>query len=366
MKMAHLEPEQQKSILVSQKIFWVIGAVMIVQLILFAIGFYRNLHPQVRVEYLPITSAHSSAVTPNQLPATPDPLRPLPELPPLPKGFGANQVAPSAPLQEFTFDPPVNAPLEAQLLKEARIARVKSDMRAVALKLSAVQEEFPQSIHAQYQLAEMYESMGIYDKAVESYERVFQYGISQAGPLYHIAAQKLKEGFYKENHFGELMTIGTIHQYQDLSITVGQQMTITIPILASPEIVVDPKQVSVDIRIFDKMGKQVTRNLPASNPSYSWTREVRDWLTNGEEFLVVNYYLPEDSAEGLFGSLDPRSYYGYIIELTYQGELLDQVAWPRILANKISGQAGSELIDFSFEDESWGVDFDNLLPPLSN
>jgi len=197
--------------------------------------------------------------------------------------------------------------------------------------------------------------MGIYDKAIQNYEEVFSLGISVAGPLYEISAKKLKEGFYRERQFGELMAIGTIHQYQDPNITKGQDITITIPVLSSPTHMVDPSQVSVTVSIFDKIDTQVVPALPSNVPECTWSKTPVTWRSNGEEFLIAKYYLPDEPKQGIFSSLEPRKYYGYVIELSYEGELLDQVAWPRILSNKLAGQSGLDLLEFSFEDDSSGI-----------
>jgi len=267
--MANHENSPKKTLVVSRTLLWVFSALVAIQLALFAVGFYRNLKPQTVIQYIdkPIIVADSTSPDlPQQQPQRTG-IRPLPELPPLPRGFERDRSPTPTSPQQFQFSPPVHNPLEESLLKEARTARVKSDMRATALKLGETVAKFPDSIHAKYQLADMYEAMGIYDKAIQYYEDVFSLGVSLAGPLYEISARKLKEGFYREREFGELMAIGTVHQYQDSNVAAGQDLTITIPILSSPSLMVDPSQVSVTVRIFDKMDTQVVPALPSNQQS---------------------------------------------------------------------------------------------------
>jgi len=56
-----------------------------------------------------------------------------------------------------------------------------------------------------------------------------------------------------------------------------------------------------------------------------------DWLDTGTEEIVVTYrqpaFTPEERRE-----LGDRRYYGYVIELYYQDELLDKVIMPEELA----------------------------------
>jgi|GEM_PF-5911827 len=365
--MAKIEIDQPKTLVVSQKLLWVIVVIIMAQVGLFAFGFYRNLKPSVKYVEKTIILPSEDQGTVIPPPSTPLPkppqIRPFPDLAPLPKGFQDTSRR-ILIRNQFQFDPAVNNPLEDRLLRDARTARVKSDMRMVALKLGEVLTKFPESVHAHYQLADMYEAMGIYDKAIEHYEAVFSFGLSVAGPLYKTASQKLIQGFYKETNYGEKMAIGTIHQFEDSNITQAQDITITIPIISSPSHVIEPDQVSIEVKIFDKQGKNVVRSLHSNSPEFTWSRPVRDWMTNGEEFLIAKYYLTNDETNPLFQSLEPRAYYGYVIELYYEGVLLDQVAWPRILSNKIAGQSGSDLFDFSFEDGYDDINPENLLLPL--
>lgn len=286
----------------------------------------------------------------------------LPDLPPLPKGFTSNRA--SAPLDNkasFQFDPPVKDPLEEKALKEAKTARIAGDMRLVALKLEEAEKVSPKSPHIAFLYGDMYEAMGIFDKASESYEKVFSYGLSVAGSLYRISAQKLKDGFGIKKDQTRILGIGNINQFRDEAIETGESITINIPILSSPEENIDPSQVTLSVRIFDRIDQQVVPCLPSNRASCKWKDSKVNWKKNGMEHLVANYYLPSVPSPHDLG-IGPRSYYGYSIELSYRGELVDQAAWPRVLAKK-TGVYSSDDFNLPFDDSDIEVNFGSLLPP---
>ena len=72
---------------------------------------------------------------------------------------------------------------------------------------------------------------------------------------------------------------------------------------------------------------------PGNEPSYRWVSEPVDWKGMQEELLQVEYVIRSSAANDahLFGE---REYYGHVVELSYKGEIIDQQAWPRLLARE--------------------------------
>ena len=293
--------------------------------------------------------------------APPREVRPLPDLPPLPSAY--NIAPPRLPADGspgFTFSPPVSDPLEEKLLREAREARILGDMRAVALKLEEVISKNPSNPHAIFQNAEMFESMGIFDKAAESYEDVLLLGIGQSGDLYRKAAQKLKEGLSNNQFTKNALAIGSVHQFIDEKIETGESVKITIPIISSPEETINPAEVSLSINIFDEIDGEIVPCLPSNRATYTWKNEPRTWQINGEELLTAYYYLPNTPSVDDYDTLGPRKYYGYTIELSYKGRLVDLYAWPRILFSKLNYSYSN--LDPYYPDYQYDQ---FLLPPIS-
>jgi hypothetical protein len=104
----------------------------------------------------------------------------------------------------------------------------------------------------------------------------------------------------------------------------------------------------------------------------SWVTEKWNLLpfkwVGDEESLQMTYVIPsqDSQTEHLFGE---RSYYGQVVTLLYENEVLDVQAWPRHLASRMSKTLGNNsgeplLPDFQ---DSPPPGFDPnlpLLPPL--
>lgn len=343
------------------------------QVILFGLGVMKKLkaEPEVKIveKVVPRFVAVRPADSPKLEAPKPREIKPLPDLPPLPKNFTSQRTSAAPPENTaFTFDPPVTDPLEERLLKEAKTARVAGDMRAMSLKLAEAENSFTDSPHVLFLYADLYEAMGIFDKASEYYEKVFSKGLAESGSLYRISAQKLKQGFLVEKEPVHALAIGTVNQFLDNRIETGESISLTIPILSSPEELIDPSQVSVSVRIFDSIDGEVVPCLPSNKAIVKWGDYPVDWQSNGIENLLADYYLPSTPAPDDYGMLGARKYHGYSIELSYRGQLVDQYAWPRILASKIETQPDYGLFDFPYDDTDLDINYDNPLlpPPLDN
>ncbi len=342
------KPFKKNMIQVPKWLFGITIILCLLQLGLLLSGFYTYLTPQD-------TQPENTVVAPS-LPALPT-YQPLPELPPLPEGFRT----PTLPqLESFTFTPSVSSRKERDLLLAARKARMSGDMRVVALKLNETLRLYPQSIHARYQLAEMYEFMGIYSKATTLYEFIFDQGVTAAGPLYSIAARKLRDGYGSRDSYRERLIIGHVDEFVDPSVTAGEKVTLTFPLIADPSADIDPKLVQVSIKTYDSLNDEVVPALPSNQVTTQWQRNSQDWNHNGEEFLSATYYLPRSRKSKDLASLGARAYHGYLIELRYNDEIIDQVAWPRLLLNTLQQQ---ELQRNPFGQDGSMINYDNLLLP---
>lgn len=294
--------------------------------------------------------------------APPREIQPLPDLPPLPRGLGEKPVISVTQNEGFTFDPPVTDPLEKKLLKEAKAARVAGDLRLVSVKLAEIEGQFGETPHGLALYADLYETMGIFDKAAEFHEKVFSIGLAEAGPLYRLSAEKLKNGFLQNELPVHALAVGTVHQQRNEDIQTGESISLSIPILSSPVEVIDPSQVSVAVRIFDTVDGEILPCLPSNKAIVKWKDDTVDWQVNGLEDLLAEYYLPSTPTDE-FGIYGIRSYYGYAIELFYKGELIDQYAWPRILAGRKENLNEFDLNFFPSDGEEIDYNPDNLLLP---
>ncbi len=250
--------------------------------------------------------------------------------PPIPPPAASLPLPPPTPLAS----PSVADPRAEQLLKEARQARVASDMMRAILKLQEALTHAPDDPTLLYELGLVHEQMGIFDTAGAQYQKVFQMGIAKAGSLYGLAAAKLRDGFEQPNAMIGKLSLGHIITFNDSKNPEGQRVTLTIPIQKTPGESVEASMVSVEVLFFNRTAKGEIQQLEVQSwATEQWTSSPIDWK-EGEETLRMIYTIPPQDAQTdhLFGEL---SYYGQVILLRYDHEILDVQAWPRHLAAKI-------------------------------
>lgn len=268
---------------------------------------------------------------------------------------------------------PLEAPVIAdprceRLVRDAREARVRGDMVKAIVKLEEALGQVPDEPAVLYELGVVHEQMGVFDKASEFYQKVFELGTSGAGTYYEAAATKLRDGFQNPaDNLGRL-SLGRVRIFESPDKSKGQTVILTIPIQKSPSFEVQDDLLEVRVNFFNRTTKGDIIQLEDE----SWVR--KEWVSlpfewaGGEEQLRMTYSLPpqDQQTEHLFGV---RSYYGQVVTLTYQGEILDVQAWPRDLAARLPGtparaNENNQLPDF-LDTPPAGFDPDlGVLPPL--
>jgi len=262
-------------------------------------------------------------------------------------------------------EPVVSDPAVAALLNEAREARVASDMGKAIVKLEQALKDSPGEPAVLYELGLVHEQMGIYNKASSYYLEVFRMGMTKAGALYPLAAQKLSDGFAQPADLLGKLSRGRVRIFKNPEMKRGEQVILTIPVQKSPSGEVDMEGIEVEVRFFNRTTRGEVEELTDSSWVQSrWISLPFDW-TGGEEQLRMTYTIPERdiATEHLFGEL---AYYGQVVTLSYKGEVFDVQAWPRDLAARITRQPQDgfgELPAPEFQD-TLPPDFDPSVPLL--
>ncbi len=260
--------------------------------------------------------------------------------------------------------PTVADPRAERLLKEARQAKVAGDMMRAILKLQESLTHAPDDPSIQYELGLVHEQMGIFDTAASHYQKVFQMGITGAGSLYTLAAGKLRDGFEQPNAMLGKLSLGRVNTFNDSQNPQGQRITLTVSIQKTPSDTVDASKVSVEVLFFNRTDKGEIQQLEIKSwATEEWITPPIDWA-DGEESLRMIYTIPPQDlqTDHLFGHI---SYYGQVITLRYEDQILDIQAWPRHLAAKVAAPpapAGSSEFPNTLLPE-----FDpnaQLLPPM--
>lgn len=295
-------------------------------------------------EYLPVPQSlpptpAERAITPlPDLEAITDPVPVAPtELKPLPEHFTSVDELMQIPTAALGKTPELPAPFIAdpeveKWVADARAARVRDDLAAAILKLEAAEEKAPNDPNVLYQFGEIFEAVGNYDKAADYYEKVYGLGPEKAGSLLELAALKLSHGFEHAKKMEGKLALGRVRQFNDKSVEKGEKIILTIPVLAAPGEAIDLEKLKVKVSFFDKYEDKIEEEMPNSKHERRWVTEPTDW-SEGEELLRVTYFIPPGDTrdEHLLGA---RKHFGQIVELQYDSELLDQQAWPRLLARQ--------------------------------
>ncbi len=281
--------------------------------------------------------------------------RVVPELPPVP--------APQSLAMPAIADP------RAELLvQEGRKARIAGDMGKAIVKLEEALKQSPEDATVLFELGMVHETMGVYDKASDYYERVFKLGVTEAGELYEAAAAKLRDGFEQPTDMLGKLALGRVRIFNDAKAKGGQRVVLTVPVQKAPGEEVDAQEIEVAVTFFNKTDKgQIVQLEDESWAAPTWVSLPFDWA-GGEETLRMNYQIPvrDEQTTHLFGKL---AYYGQVVTLTYKGEVLDVQAWPRDLAARIgqAAPAGGPANDFPefLSEDMLPPNFDPDIPLLN-
>jgi TPR repeat len=261
--------------------------------------------------------------------------------------------------------PLVGDPKSERMVTEARQARVAGDMGVAIMKLEEALTQSPDDPTVHYELGLVHEQMGVYDTAAAHFEKVFQMGIAEAGSLYELAAGKLRDGFEQPDAMLGKLSLGRVRIFKDPNDAAGQRVILTIPLQKSPGEEIDSSKIEVLVRFFNRNSKgEIVQLEDKSWVTEKWISLPFDW-TGGEESLRMNYLIPnqDSQTEHLFGE---RTYYGQVVSLIYQGEVLDVQAWPRDLAARISSVPATHPGEPMFPEfqDTLPLDFDPNLPLL--
>lgn len=266
--------------------------------------------------------------------------------------------------------PAIASPLVERYVEESRTLRIAGDSMRALLKLEEAVKTAPQDANVLYQFAEVHESMGLYDKAADYYQNVFELGTVKAGSLYEMAAMKLRDGIDQPEDMATKFALGRVRVYRDSRWTEGERVILTIPVSAAPDLGLDARELEralqVQVFLYDELeGKPTLWNPASSSMDTQWVTPPVDWKDGGEELLRVIYEIPSqaEDANHLFGV---RRYYGQVVELFFENALIDKLASPRHIANDAETR-GEEIYFYPDNYVPDDFNFENpLLPPLTD
>jgi hypothetical protein len=329
---------------------WFLGLVVVCQLLVAGVALGKRFDASREVKIVEVEVPKYITV---ELPAPPPIEVPVIVRSQDPREMFASPGPPPTPLGT----PEIADPRAERLVQEARQARVASNMGMAILKLEEALIHAPDEPALHYEMGLVHEQMGVFDTAASHYERVFQAGIAAAGSLYELAAAKLRDGFEQPADMLGKLSLGRVRIFQDPEYEHGERTILTIPVQKAPGAEVEAPDIGVSVIFFNRTDRGEIRQLQDDSwVKEQWVSLPFDWV-GGEETLRMSYVIPRDDPrnEHLFGS---QKYYGQVVSLTYQGEVLDVQAWPRDLAARIPRQPLHD--DFGLPPEFFDP---GLLPP---
>ena len=282
-----------------------------------------------------------------QVPVSPEGDQEAPRVPePLDVAVPPAVVPPAAEAEEWNGEPlglnrpPIADPEVEALVEGAQGARVEQDLARAVTKLFAAEKLAPADPNVLYELAQVYELAGNFDKAGDYYQKVLSLGVLGAGSLYPQAARKLRDGFGSPGRQLDRLSLGRIIEFRDSRVTDGQKIVLTVPVLAAPGQVKNPEGVELRVFLYDKVGEEIMA-APDDQSEQAWVSAPVDFR-QGEEKTRVTYFIPgaAPKEQHLFGG---RQYFGHVVALYQDGELIDQKAWPRTLATKVNARESNPL-----------------------
>ena len=272
----------------------------------------------------------------------------LPQPTPVPS---APTLAPAVPVR--------NTP-EARVAGLTDLARQLRDRGDTGTAMTRLREA--QAIFSRYppiisEMALTYEKMGLKEKAIEQWRRIYEIG-EPAGIYYAAAEAKLRAlqlpdasteektgadqpistGLTPDQTTGPVLTLGQVGTTDDTGNTQPQRkLTLRVPIKARQGVKIDPRDVVIQVFFYELLN-DVTVVETNANVTSSWSRRTSntgdvlpvDWSTPDPEVLEVNY------AQSEFDPKDPRTrerrkYFGYSVRVYYKGVLEAKFADPEKL-----------------------------------
>lgn len=350
---------------------WVLGLIGFIQLMAVgvAMAFRQQRVPEpvekVVKEYVLVPSERRAPVTvapqkPRPEVASPPPSQPvslepleLPDLPPLPV----------AREKEVLDSPPVVLdPVVEELLKEAADARIRGDLVLALTTLSDADEREANNPNVLYSMGVTYEELGVFDKAAEYFQRVWEAGPLTAESLYEKAALKLAHGLVPEVKGLAMLGWGRMANATRVPVDGldGERRTLIMPVRVSQNKDFDPQLFTPRVRFYEEVDGKIGQAMINEGHSGSdWVTGVADWA-DGEEIAEVWYFVPDqDPASGLlFGQ---RKFYGFVAELYYDGRLVDIRAQPRTLLQEGGGESTMDELRRELN-ELDGLSLEDLAP----
>ena len=236
----------------------------------------------------------------------------------------------------------------ADLINLARALRDRGDTTTALTRLREAQAIAPRNCQIVSEMALTYEKMGLSDKAVQQWRRIYEMG-EQAGIYYAAAEAKLRTLQLPDPEVAapapaslmpvplpldraaatpvqapaqasgtNVLSLGQVGTVDDTGNSQRlRRLRLRVPIIARAGAKVDVRDAVIQVFFYEQVkdGSIVETN---ANVSSSWVSTPVDWSDSEPEVLDVEYAQAEpDPGEANVR----RNYFGYIVRVYYKSEL---------------------------------------------
>ena len=256
------------------------------------------------------------------------------ELPPsMPSPTPIPQV-PALPVPQEKSQSPSDVQLTA-LVTQARALRERGDTSTALTRLREGLTISPNEPQVISELAITYEKMGLPEKALDQWKRIYEMGES-AGIYYAAAEAKLQSTLAPPQPEAAATPETAIQPGSELGLldvackegvdsNGANTVTLKIPVKAKPGARIEVNGVGMRVFFYDIIDDRSVVQTNA-NVSYHWTKLPADWTESDIEILEVEYSQPlRDPKEK---QAENRKYYGYEVRVYYKNNLQDIRAEP--------------------------------------
>ena len=285
----------------------------------------------------------------------------------------APSVAPTTAPAVAAASSPTAQSMADRLTKEANTLQKKGDTTTALAKLQDATQRDPKNAEAFAQIATIYETIRLYDRSNETWQKVQAIGPS-GGPVYELAMLKLKTGAAATPAppapaaeaspsvaattrtatdgipDGSTFGIAEVTATETPDTDAETNLMLRIGVKKKPNAVVDHTKVKIQVFFYDTVDDKDIK-LTDAEVNYEWLTPNHDWAQANPEVLAVTYVRPKNKSKSQEEALSAaaaaiipgkkprptkspaeeaghRKYLGYIVRIYYNDKLQAQRAEP--------------------------------------
>lgn len=191
------------------------------------------------------------------------------------------------------------------------------------------------------EMAEIYEQMGLNQKAIDQWRGIQLQGAAKAGQYYDLAQRRLGNVPGADSVAVPTITgtpvadsekrlrLGACQVVRDFAIKDGERYVLRVPINRTGNKSIDPNAIDLKTFFYHRQGTEVKLDN-TTELSEDWKTQPVDWNSSDVEVVDVIYTLPPPTPQEV-ATRTHKTYHGYMLHLYYDNKLQDVVAEPREL-----------------------------------